>query len=443
MFKGRRGLRLVYLALVFGVLVTLGYRLRTVLNPLLLALLLAYMTDPLVEVLQRRLRMPRTPAIVVMFLSMSVLIGVLGVYLYGKTAHGLERVIAKTSGGWQRVPPGTPADKPVTSELYPVYAQDVARRVGGRDAYLDLNRDEMWNEGFEPRLHVAPNGRVELSAEAKALGWRRVGGTFDRIRDQLLSRYRSLDRSTVDRVVERLKQNTAALYDGAIAVWSVVVNNLFGGLLTALSYLVLVPVYTFFVLRGFDPLLQFVKGLLPGLHRDRIVHIASDIDRACAAFFRGRFLIALGKAIFTWLGLWAAGVDFAVLIGFLAGALSIIPFLGPVVGFILAVVVSYAPVAWGQKILGALIVFVVVEVLEAIANPLVLGREVGLHPVTILLALFAFGELFGLFGLLLAVPLGAIAKILGREFILPELRALAAERAEEAAAAAAAPPPPG
>ncbi|HVY62153.1 MAG TPA: AI-2E family transporter, partial [Planctomycetota bacterium] len=98
-------------------------------------------------------------------------------------------------------------------------------------------------------------------------------------------------------------------------------------------------------------------------------------------------------------------------------------------GMGLATVCSYGPDGgWASRVIGAAVAFGVAETLEAVANPVLLGREVGLHPVTLLVSLFMFGDLFGFFGVLLAVPLAAIAKILAQEFVLPELKHLASER---------------
>lgn len=433
LFRARR-LRLLYLTGVTVLVVALAYRLRTVLNPLLLSLLIAYVTDPVVKLLERRLRAPRTLAIAICFVAVGSSVAGLGIYLYARATHGAAEIVTRVSGGWQlQAPdPRTRAPRVEVEPLAdrPVYGPEYVHEVSPQHAFIDIDGDGALQAGLEARLIAdedADDG-FELAESARELGWRRVTGSLDRLREDILRRYRSLDRKTVDNAIEQLKANTRSLYDGVLTVWGWLTREVFGGLLTAFSYIVLVPVYTFFLLRGFDSIKGRIEGLLPGRYKVRIVDLTLKIDRACAAFFRGRFLMALGKGILTWVGLWLVGVDFALLIGCIAGALSIVPFLGPVVGFVLALVFSYSSSMPIMLIVWAAVVFVVIEVLEAMANPFVLGREVGLHPVTILIAFLAFGNLFGLFGVLLAVPLAAIAKILGSEFVLPELRALAAER---------------
>src|SRR5207244_1945916 len=91
---------------------------------------------------------------------------------------------------------------------------------------------------------------------------------------------------------------------------------------------------------------------------------------------------------------------------------------------------AYEPESWGARCLGVLVVFVATESLEAAAFPYIIGRNVGLHPLALILSVFCFGRLFGLFGVLLAVPIACVVKIFFQEFVLPHVKALAAESPE-------------
>jgi predicted PurR-regulated permease PerM len=199
------------------------------------------------------------------------------------------------------------------------------------------------------------------------------------------------------------------------------IGNFFG-------YVLLVPVYTFFLLLSLSDLRERLRELLPGRYRTRILDIGAKIDRSLAAFFRGRLAIAILKGLATWLGLWIVGVPFAFFIGLVAGALSIIPFLGPIVGGVLALALAYeGEGGYGGRVVGVIVTFGVAETLENLLYPVLIGREVGLHPLALILSLFAFGKLFGLFGVLLAVPIACVLKILLAELLLPVLRQLAQE----------------
>ena len=445
----RRRLRVLYLAGVSIAFLLLAFRLRDVLNPFLVALLIAYILNPAADFLERRMRLPRSVAITLIFLVIAGGAGAVITYSVGQTTHGLGRLMMRAAGGWQLVPsavtatalPVAPAEPapgaaaagahlpgaPARIESSPVYGDDliVAMPDSTILGFLDLNRNERVDPS-EPILERAESGAWRLTPSFAAAGWIRTPGYLDQIQTRLAREYAG-HRQMIDSIVERLKANAASVAEAGAQVWNWLAGQLFSGIFTVVAYFVLVPIYTFFLLLGFDRIVRRIEEYLPGRHRVRIASIASRIDRACAAFFRGRFLVCVGKAVSTWIGLWLVGVEFSFTIGVIVGALSIIPIVGPIVGFALSIVFSYGPEGWLARILGALAVLVAVEIAEAVANPVVLGREVGLHPVTILIALFIFGDLFGLFGILLAIPLAAIAKILGEEFVLPELRLLAAE----------------
>lgn len=422
----------LFLLIVLVVSLLFSYRLRRVLNPLLFALLIAYVLNPVVSWLAVRLRLPRAASIVALFLVVTAGFTGIVVYSVGGGTRSIEALVEKAAGGWRL---GAVDQDPASATSEPmlrpfvgrVYASTEYLRYDGSTPYLDINRTQSFEESFEPVLERAANGELVLSPVARDVGWQRVPGSFDAVGEAVRTRFASIDPDEVDAVVARLKQNTAWLSDVAQSVWEWVATEFFGSLATVLGYVLLVPIYTFFLLNSFGTLKQRVVAYLPAHHKQRIVHIASRIDGACASFFRGRLLICLGKGVLAGLGMWLVGVDFALTIGFAVGVLTFIPFLGPVLGGLLAVVFSYGPEGWLARLVGAAVVLVVAEILETVVNPFVLGAEVGMHPLMVLLAFFVFGELFGLFGVLLAVPLAAILKIMIEEFVLPALRVLATD----------------
>ncbi len=436
----RRRLRLLYLTVITIAVLALAYRLRDAVNPFLLSVLIAYMLNPAVQFFERRLRLPRTAAILLIYAAGISALTAGSVYSVGKTLGGIEKIMTRVAGGWQiaprtpsgetaeaGAPPATPpATLPRISGL-PVYGDDDVAAVPGTSlGFIDVNGNGQ-REATEPAF-VRENGRWRPSPEFAPIV-RRVPGYLDEIRSRLERDVPQIERRQIETLAERAQTAAGAVASAGGTLWNWASQKLFGGLASLALYMILVPIYTFFLLRGFDAIVGRVQSLLPGLHRARVESICRRIDRACAAFFRGRFLICIGKGAVTALGLWLVGVDFSLTIGVVAGVFSIVPGVGPLLGFPLAILCAYGPDgAWTTRIIGAGVTFAAAEILEGIANPVVLGREVGLHPVTLLVALFTFGELFGFFGVLLAVPLAAIAKILGQEFILPELQHLAAER---------------
>lgn len=379
----------------------LGYYLADVLNPFLIALLIAYVLNPLVEQLERR-RVRRTFAVTVLFGALLVGIGSALILGGVAAADHLEQAREELAG------------ERLFDEKSP----------GDQARLVELTRNK------DPRLKKDDQGRFFLDED---MNNRRTVGLIERITTNLAPRLRSIPQSWFDSVGRALEAQTAdALAVGVQA--SKGLQAFISQLWNFFGYVFLVPVYCFFLLLSLSDIQRIAASHLPGLYKDRIISIAVRIDRALAAFFRGRLLIAVAKGGLTWLGLWLLGVRFSFFVGVVAGVLSIVPFLGLIVGGLLAVAFAYDPESWGARCVGVAIVFGITETFEAVAYPYLIGRNVGLHPLALILSVFCFGRLFGLFGVLLAVPFACIVKIVFEEFILPEIRALAAETPE-------APPP--
>ena len=236
----------------------------------------------------------------------------------------------------------------------------------------------------------------------------------------------------LDRLFGEVEQNLQGIFKTIADVVGNVLTGAvatFRGLFLLFSYAILVPVYVFFLLLSIDRVQKSVADHLPGIYRDRILDVARKIDASVSAFFRGRLLICLAKGLFIGLGLWICGIKFALPIGIVAGAGSLIPFLGGILATVPSVIIALLdyPDPW-VRIAGIAAVVAFSEILEGfVLTPLILSKETGLHPLTLILSLFIAGEVFGFFGLLLAVPIASIGKILFIEFVLPEIRSLARE----------------
>src|SRR5215203_4208019 len=187
-------------------------------------------------------------------------------------------------------------------------------------------------------------------------------------------------------------------------------------IISVFALLVVTPVVAFYLLVDWDHMVAAVDEWLPRQHRDTIRMLAREIDRAIAGFIRGQATVCFILGTFYAVGLSLIGLNFGALIGMLAGVLSFIPYVGSLTGLVLSVgvaVVQFWPDwTWIAATLG---VFIAGQFFEGnILSPKLVGASVGLHPVWLMFALFAFGTLFGFVGLLLAVPLAAIVGVLGR-----------------------------
>jgi predicted PurR-regulated permease PerM len=191
-----------------------------------------------------------------------------------------------------------------------------------------------------------------------------------------------------------------------------------------LSLMVLTPIVAFYLLKDWDRIVATVDGWMPRDHAEDVRSIARDIDKAMAGFIRGQASVCLLLGTFYAVCLALAGLNFGFAVGFLSGALSFIPFVGAIVGGVLAIGIALAQF-WPDYFSIALIVgiFAAGQFIEGnILSPKLVGGSIGLHPVWLMFALFAFGYMFGFTGLLLAVPLAAAAGVVVRYFLGQYLR---------------------
>ncbi|MEQ1944107.1 AI-2E family transporter [Mesorhizobium sp. VNQ89] len=179
---------------------------------------------------------------------------------------------------------------------------------------------------------------------------------------------------------------------------------------------VVTPVVAFYMLLDWDRMVAKVDSWVPRDHVETVRTIATDINAATAGFVRGQGTLCLILGIFYAIGLTLTGLNFGILIGLFAGLISFIPYVGSIVGLVLAVGVAFVQF-WPDWIMVAAVacVFFAGQFIEGnILQPRLVGKSVGLHPVWLMFALFAFGALFGFVGLLVAVPAAAIVAVLVR-----------------------------
>ena len=209
-------------------------------------------------------------------------------------------------------------------------------------------------------------------------------------------------------------------FAGEAAAWATKVGQtaLAGGqaIASIISLLVITPVVAFYLLVDWDKMVKAIDSWLPVSQRDTIRGLVTQMDGAIAGFIRGQSLVCLLLGSYYAIGLWMMGLNFGVLIGIVSGFLSFIPYIGSITGLLLAVgvaTVQFWP-DWTMPLV-AFAIFASGQFIEGnILSPKLVGEAVGLHPVWLMFALVAFGSLFGFVGLLLAVPLAAMAGVLAR-----------------------------
>lgn len=210
---------------------------------------------------------------------------------------------------------------------------------------------------------------------------------------------------------EIARQGAGWLASFARSLWS-------GGqaLVSLISLLVVMPVVAFYLIYDWNRMVAAVDGWVPRRHRETVRGLAREIDEAIAGFVRGQTGVCLILGSFYALSLTVAGLHFGLLIGLFAGLITFIPYAGSLIGLLLAggvAVAQFFP-QWGP-ILTVVGIFFVGQFIEGyVLAPKMVGRSIGLHPVWLMFALFAFGYLFGFVGLLIAVPLAAALGVLVR-----------------------------
>ncbi len=182
-----------------------------------------------------------------------------------------------------------------------------------------------------------------------------------------------------------------------------------------LANIVLLPVLTFFFLRDWDLLVERVGALVPRDHYDTVRRLARESDEVLGGFLRGQLTVMLILGVMYAIGLWAVGLNLGILIGLIAGLLTFVPYLGPasiVVFGGIAALVQYGD--W-QHLAGVAVVFTVGQIIESYwLTPKLVGDKIGLHPMAVIFAVMAGGTLFGFLGMLLALPVAAVANVLLR-----------------------------
>ncbi len=208
-----------------------------------------------------------------------------------------------------------------------------------------------------------------------------------------------------------VKQATAWLTSFAYSLWS-------GGkaLVSFASILIIMPIVTFYLIADWHAMLEILDSWIPVRRREDVRGIARDIDAAISGFVRGQLLVCLLLGLYYAIALSIIGLHFALVIGVIAGLITFVPYIGSLTGLMIGTSVAIAQFWPDWKwIAGVVAIFLFGQFVEGnIIAPKLVGERVGLHPVWIIFAMFAFGYLFGFVGLLLAVPIAAAIAVLFR-----------------------------
>ncbi|MCH2141779.1 MAG: AI-2E family transporter [Phycisphaerales bacterium] len=401
-----RPIRDILTLLIVAALLWLGYAMREVTVPLLVALLLAYLFEPAVAWMTRTKWIPcgRIGAVSTLLIGGSAVVLVALVLLVPRVVTQAEQLVDEVRSGDLR----NRLTKLVLEYVPGDYQSPVMRVVSELPAAAGSSDAA---DGVQPAPEVSVRGETNTETSVRH------------------------DLSTMSRAAHAIDTSSASVdvwglvsRTGRIA-WAVVLQLIAVGML-----LFLIPFYFFYFSLWFPHVVSFCDDLLPVDSKPTVVPLLKRMDAAVAGFVRGRIVISLIMMVLLAIGWMLCGVPYAILLGVLIGGFSIVPFLG-LIGVPLSIGIlamaqldldAAVRMSWWGIVLWPTLVFSIVQGLDGwVLTPLIAGRATNLDPVTIFVAVLAGGAVLGAYGMLIAIPIAACIKILLSDLVIPKLRMLA------------------
>ncbi|MBT5657997.1 MAG: AI-2E family transporter [Phycisphaerae bacterium] len=416
-----RGVRDILIVLVCALLFWLGYAMRDVTIPLLVALLLAYLFEPAIALIARTRWIPfgRIGAVSLLLTVISLIVLVAAALLVPRVVSQAVDLVGDVRSGLVR----DRLSRFVTEYVPAEYRTDALILVGelpsgkGDESEAALIAVDYGENSSVPI--VLPTATKSASANDT----------------QPVKKQRPESPAASSSASDAVAAASSTSFDilgfakstGQLA-WAVIADAI------AISMLLfLIPFYFFFFSVSYPKVLAFFEDLLPDRSRSTINPLLRRMDGAVAGFVRGRIVIAIIMAVMYAVGWMIIGVPYSILLAIVVGAFSLVPFLGlvgvPVAIGMLALAELDLPEAqrmsWWGILLWPTLVFAIVNTLDGwVLTPIIAGKATNLDPVTILVAVLAGGSVLGAYGMLLAIPVAACLKILLSDLVIPKLKEL-------------------
>lgn len=315
---------------------------RTFTMSLLVSVLLAYLFNPLVKSLSKRLKTSNVISIMILYIIVFFVIALLSFTIIPRTIKDTKDLINKL----------------------PVYYQNMSKIISSYVSnYIDINK-------FNSTVEKGLLNFKDLVLNSK--GFEYIGNTAKSV-----------------------------------------MSLMFG--------MVLVPIFTFYLLKDKEDILGYLKKYIPQRHKEKTLQILNKIDDEMLSFISGRIKMAIFVGAATFIVLFLMGVDFAFVIGIITMIADIIPYIGPLMGLVPAFVFSFmeSPL----KAVWIFVLYIFIQWLENnVVGPKILSDETGLHPIVVLFALILGGALFGFLGMILSVPFILVSKMLYNELLVEYIK---------------------
>lgn len=449
-----QAIRDVLVVAVVIAIVWLGYAMRAVTTPLLVALGLAYLFEPVIAWITRRWSISRATVVISVLL---VLGGGVAVALAFTTPLAIRqtaslvrdardgKITRALNRAEQQLPDflRTPFQGMLESfGLAPTAGDGIApveqlpKALGASDSPATGSESGEQKKPDQPA--VLPGAAPKLDAASK-LGADGVDATSTLVQEAAVV-------GAEDQHIRRIVREELGLHGatgGSSSAFDAgkLMSLLRGGLDTAGTVLgavvgvgllaFLIPFYFFFFSVSYPTVLGFFDSLIPRRNRDRTLELLRKMDGAVAGFVRGRLVISAIVGTIMSVGWFICGVPYSIVLGIVVGIFNLVPYLAgigwPIAVGLLAVEQLTLPpdqrMSWLWVVVGPSIVFILAQTLDGyVLTPLIAGKATDLDPVTIVVAVIAGGSIAGVYGMLLAIPVAACAKILIREVLLPQVK---------------------
>lgn len=405
---GNVWIRIILVGISVVILLFLCYVLRGPLVSLLLAFIVAYIFDPIVDFLEHktcRFLHKRIRRILIIFVLIVVILTSAGGFLafaIPKTINGVYRVGA------------------IIKEQYPEYLSTVeiwVEKYGNRDL-ARLVKPFLEQQIEKTKLNdVEELSKQELLEKVKPedLKQRKEQGSISDQKEKQKVEVQLQKRVT--EAIWDLKKYLPQVMDFFARAIKSIFYGTFGFFSIAVNFIIF-SVVSIYLLKDFDVIIRKVKGLIPLPKREYITNLSSKVNHNLRYYLRGQLIVCFALSVIYSIGLSIAGIDLSILIGFIGGFGNLIPYVGTAIGIILASLLALFEFRDLQHIMYVIITFVVGQSLEStVITPRVVGKELSMHPAIVILAILIFGQLWGFLGLLLAVPIAATLKVFLDEFI--------------------------
>ncbi len=367
---------------------TLCYFLKGVLISFFLAFTIAYIFDPVADYISKRKLffskkcVPRGLAIAILLTLIFLIIGGLLTYTVPKTVSGIQRV-------------GT-----ALKDRYPKYQENIVKLINGyKDTELGLflkSQLVMESDVEEKTENQQPKNKEEkanITGKPEGAGYK------------------------IPKPILELKKHIPEAFNVIFGVIKNIFYSTFG-FFGVIVNIIIFGVVTVYLLNDFNTIVSKGNALLPSTKKDKIVDIMSRIDGNLKAFFRGQVMVCTILSIIYGIGLTIIGIPMSFLLAVVGGFGNMIPYVGIGLGLIPAIVLAFIQYQDITHILLVGLVFGIGQFLEGtLITPKIVGTKLGLNPVAIILSILICGEIFGFLGLLLAVPIASVVKVLFDEGI--------------------------